>query len=306
MASLTRREFASAIVTSTALTAMAHSFQQKPDYQLAFSTLGCPKWEWKKILAVAAENGYSGIELRGLQGQMDLTKRPEFIGAQLASSIKDLDALNLKISDLGASARMHESHPQKRTAAFDEVKRFVELASKLKSPYIRVFGDKVEPGQTREATIERIIAAMRELGEQAKGSGVSILLESHGDFTDSKSLLQILKGCEMPTTGLLWDAHHTFAFGREQPGDTFKVLKKYVRHTHLKDSRPSGSGVQYVLTGNGTVPIRDTVRVLAQGGYRGYYGFEWEKAWHPELEEPEIAFPHFAKVVRDYFKEAKR
>ena len=90
MAHITRREFASTIVASTALSAMTHSFQPVTDYPLAFSTLGCPKWEWKKILAVAAENGYSGIELRGIQGEMDLTKRPEFIGAQLASSLKDL------------------------------------------------------------------------------------------------------------------------------------------------------------------------------------------------------------------------
>ena len=185
---------------------------------------------------------------------------------------------------------MHESDPQKRLAAFDEVKRFVELASKLKSPYIRVFGDKVPPGDTREATIERIIAAMRELGEQAKGSGVSILLESHGDFTDSKSLLQILKGCEMPTTGLLWDAHHTFAFGREQPADTFKLLKKYIRHTHLKDSRPADNGVQYVLTGSGTVPIRDTVRVLVGADIVGITALNGRRRGIRSLKSPRWPF----------------
>jgi hypothetical protein len=44
--------------------------------------------------------------------------------------------------------------------------------------------------------------------------------------------------------------------------------------------------------------------VLAKGGYRGYYCLEWEKRWHPEIEEPEIAFPHYAKVMREYL--AKR
>ena len=28
-------------------------------------------------------------------------------------------------------------------------------------------------------------------------------------------------------------------------------------------------------------------------GYQGYYSLEWEKTWHPELEEPEIAFPAY-------------
>jgi sugar phosphate isomerase/epimerase len=52
-----------------------------------------------------------------------------------------------------------------------------------------------------------------------------------------------------------------------------------------------------VLTGDGTVPIRLIVKVLVASGYEGYYSFEWEKAWHPEIEEPEVAIPHFAKVM---------
>ena len=287
------------------MTGYSASDKTRPRYPMAFSTLGCPKWEWKKILSVASENGYSAIELRGIMGQMDLTKRPEFTGTQLSASLKDLSALDLKISDLGSSARMHERDPKKRSDAFDEVKRFVDLAARLKSSYIRVFGDKVEAGDTRPAAIERIIAGMRELGEYAKGSGVSILIESHGDFTDSKSLLEILKGAEMPSTGLLWDAHHTCAFGKEKPADTFHALKKYIRHTHLKDSQPAENGVRYVLTGKGTIPVRETVKVLVEGGYRGYFCYEWEKAWHAELEEPEIAFPHFADTMRTYFDELK-
>jgi hypothetical protein len=46
------------------------------------------------------------------------------------------------------------------------------------------------------------------------------------------------------------------------------------------------------------------VRVLAKNGYKGYYCFEWEKRWHPEVEEPEVAFPHYAKTMRDYLADA--
>jgi hypothetical protein len=44
--------------------------------------------------------------------------------------------------------------------------------------------------------------------------------------------------------------------------------------------------------------------VLVANGYRGYYGFECEKRWHHEIEDPEVAFPHFAKVTRQYLAEA--
>jgi hypothetical protein len=53
-----------------------------------------------------------------------------------------------------------------------------------------------------------------------------------------------------------------------------------------------------------SVPVRDTVQVLAPSGYTGYYCFEWEKAWHPDLEEPEVALPHYARVMREWLKAA--
>jgi sugar phosphate isomerase/epimerase len=110
----------------------------------------------------------------------------------------------------------------------------------------------------------------------------------------------------LPNVALLWDAHHTFVAGKEAPAETFKALGRFIRHTHLKDSRPEGSDVRYVLTGEGTVPLKETVRVLAAAGYAGYYCFEWEKKWHPEIEEPEVAFPHYVRVMTAYLAEAAR
>jgi sugar phosphate isomerase/epimerase len=92
--------------------------------------------------------------------------------------------------------------------------------------------------------------------------------------------------------------------GKEQPADTYSRLKPYIRHTHIKDSKGEGENLHYVLPGAGRIPIREIVRVLAKGGYRGYYCLEWEKAWHKEIEEPEIVFPQYAKLMRGYLEEA--
>jgi len=271
-----------------------------PRLPISFSTLGCPKWPWTRIVDQAAAMGYSAVELRGIEMQMDLTKRPEFVGTRLADSLKDLDAAGLRVSDLGASARMHEADPVVRAAQIDEGKRFVDLAHQLRAPYVRVFGDSIPEGQSKADVVSRIVDGLRTLGEHAKGSGVGIIIESHGDFTDSPTLTELLTRSAMENVALLWDAHHTFVAGKEQPATTWAALGRYVRHTHLKDSKPDGKDHRYVLTGTGTVPVRDIVRVLKQAGYKGYYGFEWEKGWHPEIEEPEVAFPHFAARMREY------
>lgn len=296
--SISRRLFLSGLAASAP--AILRSQPRVTPLPISFSTLGCPKWPWPRILEQASQMGYAAIELRGIEMKMDLTALPEFSGTRLAASVKDLDALGLKISDLGASARMHEADPKVRAAQLDEGRRFVDLAQRLRAPYVRVFGDKFPPGEPRRDVMARVIEGLRALGEHAKGSGVGIIIEAHGDFTDSPTLQELLKGTGMDNVALLWDAHHTFVSGKEQPAATFAALGSYVRHTHLKDSRPEGAAVRYVLTGSGTVPVRDTVRVLANAGYKGYYGFEWEKGWHPEIEEPEVAFPHFVQTIRRY------
>lgn len=301
-----RREFLQSVALTAAAPAILRARSRSKRFPISFSTLGCPRWDWKTILEQASNLGYSAIELRGIQGEMDLTKRPELSGDRLAQSMKDLAALDLKISDLGSSARLHEFDPAKRASQMDEGRRFIDLAHRMNVPYVRVFPDRIVPGQMKRATVDRIAEGLRELGTYAGGSKVAVIMESHGDITDSPTLLEILKAAEMPAVGLLWDAHHTCVAGKEEPRYTYGQVGRYVRHTHLKDSRPGEKPgeVRYVLTGKGTVPVRETIRVLAAGGYRGYYGFEWEKAWHPEIEDPEVAFPHFAQTAAEYLRAA--
>jgi sugar phosphate isomerase/epimerase len=300
--SISRRTFVGTVMAAAPAIVMAR--QRNARLPIAFSTLGCPKWPWSRVLEQAAHMGYAAVELRGIEGEMDLTKRPEFQSTRLEQTVKDLVALDLRISDLGASARMHEADPAVRSAQLDEGKRFIDLAHRLRAPYVRVFGDRIPQGESKQVTVPRVIDGLRALGEHARGSGVGIIIESHGDFTDSPTLLELLKGAAMPNVALLWDAHHTFVSGKEDPAYTYKMVGSYVRHTHLKDSKPEGTGIRYVLTGSGTVPVRETVSVLVRNGYKGYYGFEWEKAWHPEIEEPEVALPHYAETMKRYLSDA--
>jgi sugar phosphate isomerase/epimerase len=271
---------------------------------ISFSTLGCPDWSWKKILAEADRLGYGGIELRGLQGEMDLTKCPEFQGGGLEQTRRDLAALGVVVTDLGASSNMHEKDPQERARQLDEGRRFIDLAARLGAPYVRMFGDRIPEGEPREEVMKRVMEGFRQMAEHAKPAGVTVLIESHGDFTRSTDLEQILTSVDSDAFALLWDAHHTFVSAGEAPAETWKRLGSFVRHTHLKDSVPAGDERRYVLTGSGEVPVKEQVRVLAHGGYKGFYGFEWEKKWHPEIEDPEVAFPHFAKTIREYLAEA--
>ena len=271
---------------------------------LGFSTLGCPTWNLARILEEARRDGYAAIELRGLEREMDLTKRPELAPDRIAATRQQLADHGVGVVCLGASAAMHEMEPAKREEQLAEGRRFIDLASTLGAPYVRVFGDRQLPGVERDAMLAHVARGLRELGEYAEGRGVTVLIESHGDFTDSASLLEILERTNSRGVALLWDAHHTFVSGGEEPEMTVNRLGRWIRHTHLKDSVAAGNDRRYVLTGTGDVPVARQVAALARIRYAGYYSFEWEKRWHPEIEEPEVAIPHFARVAADYLRSA--
>jgi sugar phosphate isomerase/epimerase len=304
MSKVARRRFLTTLGAGFAAPAILRAQARSKRYPIAFSTLGCPSWSWKTILETADRLGYAAIELRGIAGEMDLPKVPELSGTRLAATKKDLAALGLVVSDLGASARMHEKDPATREAQLDEGRRFIDLAHAMGVKYVRMFGDKIPEGEAKEEVLKRVVSGFQQMVEHARPAGVTVLIESHGDFTHSRDLEEILTRVDAPQFALLWDAHHTFVAGGEQPADTFARLGKWMRHTHLKDSKPEGGDRRYVLIGAGTVPVKEQVRVLARGGYTGYYCFEWEKKWHPEIEEPEVAFPQYAKAIGDYLAEA--
>ena len=264
---------------------------------IGFSTLGCPAWNWLKILDFAQQNGFVAVELRGLQGTMDLPSRPEFAGAQIEQSKKEIASRGLRISCVSSSANMHDTGPEHEKQLAD-ARRFVDLASRLDAPYMRVFGNKLVGPQA--AAVEHIAGSLRQLGDYAGPKNVTVILESHGDFTTSPVLREILDQAASPHVALLWDAHNTFVDGKEDPEVTVRQLGNYIRHTHLKDARLAGGQDNYVLTGRGDVPVKRQVELLAGIGYTGLYSFEWEKAWHPEIEEPEVAIADFARVIGQY------
>jgi sugar phosphate isomerase/epimerase len=275
---------------------------------IAFSTLGCPAWEWKKILDFAREHGFSAIELRGLQGNMDLPSNPLFAPDRVAQTKAEISAAKLRIACVSSSANLYFEDPAKREKDLSDARRFIDLASTLGAPYVRVFGGKAQDDKNPapdEQTKARVAAGLRELGKYSGPRSVTVIIESHDHFTASATLKDVLKAADSEHVGLLWDAHHTFATSNEDPESTVKELGQWIRHTHLKDSTGSGEDRHYVLTGRGNVPVQRQIKALQGIGYKGYYCFEWEKVWHPDLLDPEIAIADYARVVGQCLGDAR-
>jgi len=303
MRNLKRRDF----LKTSAVAGLAFatfSFDFKKDKPLlSYSSIACPDWPLEKILEFAVKYNYNGIELRGLERQMDLTKSRQFATKEnIASTCKLLSDKKLKILCLGSSAAMHHSPGEEREKNMDEAKRYIELAHLLNCPYIRVFPNRVPKGEGRSQTISQIITALKELGNFTKNTGVKVLMESHGDLVDSDEIQKIMQSVNDPNVGLVWDVANMWNVNKEPPEQVYSKLKKYIYHTHIKDLALVDGKSRIVMVGSGNVPILDAVDTLREGGYKGYYSFEWEKLWHPEIGEPEIAIAEFAKVMKKHIR----
>jgi sugar phosphate isomerase/epimerase len=271
------------------------------DALLSFSTLGCPKWPLSQILDFANSNGYTGIEIRGILGEMNLVKRPEFSSPAAIVATKKLFAdKKLKIVNLGASAEMHHADAAARKSNLDGAKQFIDLAAALGCPFIRVFPNSYPKEQTRAATMDLIIDGLQQLGKYAKNTGVTVLMETHGDVVVSDDLLYIMQHSSGPNVGLVWDFYNMWTQTHESPAQVYAKLKSYIRHTHIKDSKKIDSKENYVFLGRGDAPVAEAITALRKGGYKGFYSFEWEKMWHPEIAEPELALADFPAAFKKY------
>jgi sugar phosphate isomerase/epimerase len=305
MSRIARRDFlkTTAGLMSIAVTGAAFKLKVQTPL-LSFSTLGCPDWPFEKIVHFAAANDYDGIEIRGIQRELNLVKSAPFSSTKnIQDSLKLLNDKNLKIVDLGSSAALHFPEGEERQHNLDEAKRFIDLAGELNCPYIRVFPNDFPKDQDKNATISLIVKGLLELGDYAKSSNVSILMESHGEVVHMADLQTIMKQAEHPHVGLVWDAYNMWSVTKEQPVQVYALLKNYIKHTHIKDAKLVNGKEQYVLLGTGESPIFEAVDALAKDNYKGYYSFEWEKLWHPEIDEPEIALADYPKTMRRHFAE---
>ena len=304
MNQLKRRDF----IRSTALAGIAYAVvpfdRKKYEPLLSFSTLGCPDWSFESILDFAVNNNYNGIELRGIKRELDLSKCPEFSSKEnIQSTRKRVEDKNLKIVDLGSSAQMHHPKGAERDENMDEAKRFIELAQQLHCPYVRVFPNIFPKGTRKEMrSLRHIVSALQELGDHAKGTGVKVLLETHGELVQSGDIEKIMQSVNHPGVGLVWDVVNMWSVTKESPAQVYSRLKKYIHHTHIKDLVFNNGKEEYVLLGKGTTPIFEAIDLLAKDGYEGYFSFEWEKLWHPEIAAPEVALADYPKVMKEHFK----
>ncbi|MBV9673997.1 MAG: sugar phosphate isomerase/epimerase [Verrucomicrobia bacterium] len=268
--------------------------------RIAFSTLAFPEATLANATSLARSWGYTGIELRLIDGQVI---ESSLSAAERARVKQTVAGSGLDIAIVDSMIQLATENPE------PELRRFLELANEWESPLIRIYGGQLfESRRANRVEIELAAAVLERVIPTAEQLGVAMAIETHDAFSASASVAELLGLVDSRWVGALWDTHHPYRVG-ESPVEVRKNLGSRVLHVQVKDARRSAehkSGWQYVLLGDGEVPVREIIGLLAAGDYNGYISVEWEKYWHPEIQEPEIALPQHLKLLQEWLQEIAR
>lgn len=244
-----------------------------------FSTLGCAELELDEVIALAKRHRIDAVELRALGGTIDLPKYLAEKFGEPSAWAAHVAASGVRVVALDTSLHLHGSTDEEWETMFAT---FLPWAESLGGANLRVF----DGGKTADAAAIAVMAArLRWWAERraAKGWRSDLMIETHDSLFTAEANLALVAAA--PTARILWDSHHTWKRGGEDPVTTWRALAPHVVHVHVKDSISVPSArhpFTYVPPGEGEFPAEPLMKLL-QAEFDGAVSLEWEKLWHPYL-----------------------
>jgi sugar phosphate isomerase/epimerase len=146
------------------------------------------------------------------------------------------------------------------------VKDWIEVASKLGAPVLRVFSGKVRPeGYMFDQVLEWMIPEFQECAEYGKRHGVILGLQQHNDFLKTADeTIRVIKAVNSPWFGDILDV------GSLRTNDPYQEIEKLVPYAvswQLKEK--VGYGTKEVNT-----DLKQIKAIIDKIGYRGVLPFE--------------------------------
>ncbi len=267
--------------------------------KLSFSTIGCPAYAWTDIYPMAKDLGFDGIEIRGVAGNEFAPNTQPFIARMRNRTRAQLERIGLEISCFSTSCELIDDAG--REAATNDAMQYIELASDMGCPYVRVhLSHEILP--VGDVDDMAVAVTLRELADVASIYDVTVLMETESDYADTARLAKVLDKVDSPYVGALWDMHHPYRFFGESPQTTLANLGHHLRYCQIKDSVMVDGRVQYRMMGEGDMPLTEMLDALRDSGYDGYVSFEWPRRWARDVAkgEPGIVFPQFINYMHDY------
>lgn len=193
--------------------------------------------------------------------------------------------LGLDISGTGVRNDFTDPDESKRKKDVALVKNWIDCASKMGAPVIRIFSGKQIPvGYSWEQTLEWMMKDINECVDYGKKHGVIVAIQNHDDFIQTaEQVKKIIDGADSEWFGLVLD------IGSYRTHDPYKEIENtatYAVNWQIKE--------KIFLDGREVKPdLARIMKIIKSSPYRGYLPIETLGS-----EDPRVKVPLFLEQVR--------
>jgi sugar phosphate isomerase/epimerase len=209
----------------------------------------------------------------------------EFDAAYVASLKRHCHLLGIEVSTTPIRNTFTWPAGPEREKEIAHVKRWLDVAADLGSPAIRIFAGDAQKGQPEAEARRHCVESIEACADHAAKRGVFLALENHGGVVaEPDGLLEIVKAVKSEWFGVNLDTGNFH--GTDPYADLARVLPYAVTAQVKVEIQAKGGAKQEADFGR-------LVRMLKDGGYRGYVTLEYEAA-----EAPLTAVPRYLERLR--------
>src|SRR3954447_8281013 len=206
--------------------------------------------------------------------------------------------LGLGISGTGVRNNFTTSDKSVRDASVQHIRQWVEVASRLGAPVLRVFADTqkknmtwhdVAKNCTRDQVQQWIVDDLGQCAEHGKKYGVIIGVQNHGDFLQTgDQLLALIKAVDSDWCGAIVDTGY---FKTKDPYLDMAMVAPYAVNWQIK---------QFPFGEENETPtdLVRLIKIVRDSGYRGYLPIETLSPKN-KVYDPFTVVPEFLKQLRD-------
>lgn len=240
-----------------------------------------PIWE---VLDAVSDLGFDGIELVANWPQGGYPKASE--RERIRALRRQYTGFGLQIFSVQTGAGdAFAPDASARRAWLDQFRDLALMARQLGCAHVGMWPGGGLRGLTLDHAIELCAASFREAGKIAGDLGMVAAFEIEPPFVFNQAdhLLRLLNGADHPALKTIYDPSHfdlmTGSAGR--PHELLqKVGVKNIGYVHLTDTDGTlrdGGTSKHLAVGDGHAHIDESLRVLREGGFRGWIMVDaWE------------------------------
>lgn len=240
-----------------------------------------PIWE---VLDFAAREGFDGIELVGDWPQGGYPGGGETGRIRALRRLYDAYGLRIFAIQLGADGAFDPA-AEARARWLEQFRDRMTLAQQLGCACVGLWPGGGLRGQGLDEALGRLAGSFREAAAIAGDAGILAAVEIEPPFVFNREehLLRILEETGHPNLKAIYDPSH-FDLMNGSTGRPHEMLERVgvgrIGYVHLTDTDGTlrdGGTSKHLACGDGHARIADSLRVLREGGFRGWLMIDsWE------------------------------